>query len=259
MAASTARASTKFSNATFTVREKITGSHERKTMAHAISTRILLAGLGLAAAAAASAASAASAAPAQQPAIDRHQPQIDEIVGQISAQRIEGYIRKLVSFKTRHTMSDTVSETEGIGAARRWIKGELERCGAAQGGRLQVAFDSHITPVSARISRPTEIVNVVATLPGAQAASKDRMYVVSGHYDSRNTDIMDAKGDAPGGGDGNGMRDGALQVRRDAGVHDGGGRGAGPAGRRALGRGSEEGQPEYRRHVHQRHHRQLAR
>jgi hypothetical protein len=170
-------------------------------MAHAISTRILLAGLGLAAAAAASAASAASAAPAQQPAIDRHQPQIDEIVGQISAQRIEGYIRKLVSFKTRHTMSDTVSETEGIGAARRWIKGELERCGAAQGGRLQVAFDSHITPVSARISRPTEIVNVVATLPGAQAASKDRMYVVSGHYDSRNTDIMDAKGDAPGAND----------------------------------------------------------
>jgi hypothetical protein len=64
-----------------------------------------------------------------------------------------------------------------------------------------VAFDSHITPVSARISRPTEIVNVVATLPGTQAESADRMYVVSGHYDTRNTDIMDAKGDAPGAND----------------------------------------------------------
>ncbi|OFA03246.1 M28 family peptidase [Duganella sp. HH101] len=135
------------------------------------------------------------------PDTSRHQAQIDQIVKDISPVRIEGYINKLVGFRTRHTMSDTVSETEGIGAARRWIKSELERCGAAQGGRLQVAFDSHIAPVSARISRPTEIVNVVATLPGTQAASVDRMYVVSGHYDSRNTDVMDAKGDAPGAND----------------------------------------------------------
>jgi len=96
-------------------------------------------------------------------------------------------------------MSDTVSDKTGIGAARRWIKAELERCGAGSG--LQVAFDSHVTPVSARISKPTEIVNVVATLPGMQAASKERMYVVSGHYDSRNTEIMDASGYAPGAND----------------------------------------------------------
>ncbi|GJI95790.1 aminopeptidase [Duganella caerulea] len=138
---------------------------------------------------------------AAAPDTNRHQAQIDQIVREISPARIEGYINKLVGFRTRHTMSDTVSDTEGIGAARRWIKSELERCGTAQGGRLQVAFDSHVAPVSARISRPTEIVNVVATLPGTQAASVDRMYVVSGHYDSRNTDIMDAKGDAPGAND----------------------------------------------------------
>jgi hypothetical protein len=147
------------------------------------------------------AALVAAPAVAAAPDTTRHQAQIDQIVKEISPARIEGYINKLVSFRTRHTMSDTVSETEGIGAARRWIKSELERCGAAQGGRLQVAFDSHVTPVSARISRPTEIVNVVATLPGTQPASVDRMYVVSGHYDSRNTDIMDAKGDAPGAND----------------------------------------------------------
>jgi hypothetical protein len=143
-------------------------------------------------------ASAAIAAPAG-PDVSRRQPQIDKIVADISPKRIEAYVRKLVSFETRHTMSDTTSETTGIGAARRWIKAELERCGA--GTSLQVAYDSHIAPVSARISRPTEIVNVVATLPGTQEASKERLYVVSGHYDSRNTDIMDATGKAPGAND----------------------------------------------------------
>jgi hypothetical protein len=133
------------------------------------------------------------------PDLTRHQAQIDKIVAEISPKRIENYVRKLVSFETRHTMSDTTSDTSGIGAARRWIKAELERCGA--GTSLTVGFDSHVAPVSARISRPTEIVNVVATLPGTQAASKDRLYVVSGHYDSRNTDVMDATGKAPGAND----------------------------------------------------------
>jgi hypothetical protein len=142
----------------------------------------------------------AAAAPAA-PDVTRHQAQIDKIVSEISPQRIEGYVRKLVGFQTRHTLSDTESGTVGIGAARRWIKSELERCGARDSGRLQVEFDSHISPVSPRVSRPTEVVNVVATLPGTQAESKDRLYVVSGHYDSRNTDIMDAAGIAPGAND----------------------------------------------------------
>jgi hypothetical protein len=150
--------------------------------------------------AAGSCAAAAPAAPVA-PDVARHQAQVDQIVADISPQRIEAHVRKLVGFKTRHTMSDTLSQTVGIGAARRWIKAELERCGAAAGGRLQVSFDSHIAPVSARISRPTEIVNVVATLPGTQAGSSGRIYVVSGHYDSRNTDVMDAAGDAPGAND----------------------------------------------------------
>jgi hypothetical protein len=143
-------------------------------------------------------ASGTFAAPAA-PDVSRHQPHIDKIVAEISPKRIENYVRKLVSFETRHTMSDTTSDTTGIGAARRWIRAELERCGAGTG--LQVSFDSHIAPVSARISRPTEIVNVVATLPGTQDAAKERLYVVSGHYDSRNTDVMDATGKAPGAND----------------------------------------------------------
>ncbi len=147
-------------------------------------------------------AGSAVAAPASTPAVPdlkRQQPQIKKILAEISPKRMEGYVAKLVSFGTRHTMSETESETRGIGAARRWIKAELERCGA--GTPLQVSFDSHITPVSARISRPTEIVNVVATLPGSQEASKDRIYVVSGHYDSRVTDVMNYTADAPGAND----------------------------------------------------------
>lgn len=163
-------------------------------MPHVRRITLLVAGLFAAGAAVAAPATLATSGPGTT----RHQAQIDKIVAEISPKRIENYINKLVSFETRHTMSDTVSETRGIGAARRWIKSELERCGA---GKLQVSFDSHVAPVSARISRPTEIVNVVATLPGTQEASKERLYVVSGHYDSRNTDVMDAEGKAPGAND----------------------------------------------------------
>jgi Zn-dependent M28 family amino/carboxypeptidase len=149
---------------------------------------------------AASCTSAFAAQPAT-PDVNRHQAEIDKVVSEISAKRIEGYIRKLVSFGTRHTMSDATSDTRGIGAARRWIKSELERCGA--GTRMQVAFDSYVQDADphSRISKPTEVVNVVATLPGVQAESKDRMYVVSGHYDSRVTDVMNFTDDAPGAND----------------------------------------------------------
>jgi hypothetical protein len=140
-------------------------------------------------------------ATAAEPDTAARQPEIDQIVRDISPQRIEAYIAKLSSFETRHTMSDTVSDTRGIGAARRWIESELKRCGAANGGRLDVTLDSHVHPVMARLSQPTEIVNVVATLPGAQAESRERMYVVSGHYDTRVNDVMDAKTTGPGAND----------------------------------------------------------
>jgi acetylornithine deacetylase/succinyl-diaminopimelate desuccinylase-like protein len=127
--------------------------------------------------------------------------QIREIVQSISQERIESTIRKLAGFETRHTLSETDSETRGIGAARRWIKAELERCSKDVGGRLEVAFDEFVRPPRPRIPKPTSIVNVVATLPGTQAAARDRLYVVSGHYDSRASDVMDATSKAPGAND----------------------------------------------------------
>lgn len=102
-------------------------------------------------------------------------PMIDKIAAEISAEGIERTIRKLVSFGTRNTLSDTVSDTRGIGAARRWIKAELEACAKANGGQLQVAFDDNLAPISARIPTPTNVVNVVATLPGSQPESRERL------------------------------------------------------------------------------------
>jgi len=127
--------------------------------------------------------------------------EVKAMLRSISARRIEATVRKLVSFGTRHTLSDTASDERGIGAARRWIKAQLDACAAQAGGRLEVALDAFTAQPGKRIAQPTELVNVVATLPGEQAASADRIYVVSGHYDSRNTDVMDATGDAPGAND----------------------------------------------------------
>lgn len=142
---------------------------------------------------------AAFAAPAsaQQPL---PADELRAMLAEVSPARIEARIRKLVGFGTRHTQSDIASDTRGIGAARRWITAELNACNKATGGRLQVEEQSFIEPAGNRLSQPTELVNVVATLPG-RGASKSRVLVVSGHYDSRNSDVMDSLGEAPGAND----------------------------------------------------------
>ncbi|HEY3661987.1 MAG TPA: M28 family metallopeptidase [Chthoniobacterales bacterium] len=128
-------------------------------------------------------------------------PQISEMVKEISAKNIETDIRNLVGFGTRHTLSDTKSETRGIGAARRWIQSEFERYSKDSGGRLQVTMDEFTQPPDERNPDLVQVVNVVATLPGEQPEARDRIYVVSGHYDSRVSDVMNADADAPGADD----------------------------------------------------------
>ncbi len=124
-------------------------------------------------------------------------PTIKQMVDEVSDKNVEAIVRKLVSFKTRQTMSDTTSATEGIGAARNWIKSEFEKYAAASGGRMTVSFDAFVQPVGYRMSKPTVEKNVVAILKGTDPADT-RVYMVSGHYDSRVTNDMDEKGDAPG-------------------------------------------------------------
>ena len=133
----------------------------------------------------------------------RLNPQIEKIISEISAKNIEASIRKLVSFGTRHTLSSQDDPNRGIGAARRWIKAEMDRYSQESGGRLVVTEDEFMQPPTQRIPKETKLVNIVATLPGTQAESKDRMYVVSGHYDSCvcSQGMTDAESDAPGASD----------------------------------------------------------
>lgn len=136
-----------------------------------------------------------------QTSIVKHDQQIKTMVEEVSSQNIEAIVRKLVSFETRHSMSDTLSKTKGIGAARNWIKEELERYSMASGGRLKVEFDTFTQPADGRrITTPTVMKNVLAILPGTDPLD-NRIFIVSGHYDSRASDVNDAKIFAPGAND----------------------------------------------------------
>lgn len=122
---------------------------------------------------------------------------IKQMVDEVSSKNIEAIVRKLVSFKTRNTLSDTTSKTEGIGAARNWIKAEMEKYAAASNGRMKVEFDTFTQPAGGRIDKPTVLKNVLAILKGTDPTDT-RVYVVSGHYDSRVTDVMNANAVEPG-------------------------------------------------------------
>src|ERR1700686_331545 len=132
-------------------------------------------------------------------------PQIAAALRQISAQRIQENIQKLVSFGTRSTISAqdpaSISARHGIGAAREWIKSEFERYSKDCGGCLEVKTDSFSEDSAERIPKATQITNVYAVLKGTDATSGKRIVLVTGHYDSRNTDILDTNGDAPGAND----------------------------------------------------------
>jgi hypothetical protein len=127
----------------------------------------------------------------------KQDPAIKQMVNEVSSKNIEAIVRKLVSFKTRNTLSDTTSKTEGIGAARNWIKSEMEKYAAASNGRMKVEFDAFTQPAGGRVKTPTVLKNVLAILKGTDPTDT-RVYVVSGHYDSRVTDVMNANAVEPG-------------------------------------------------------------
>ncbi|MGN8224586.1 M28 family metallopeptidase [Gracilimonas sp. BCB1] len=122
-----------------------------------------------------------------------------EIGAAPSADRIEADISKLVSFGTRHTLSDTTSDTRGIGAARRWIKAEFERISEECGGCLEVFYVSDVIEGTSRIPEPTNVVNVIAIQRGT--ADPNRFVVMSGDIDSRVSDALDGESESPGAND----------------------------------------------------------
>ena len=130
---------------------------------------------------------------------------ISAALQQVSAERIRANVEKLASFGTRLTLSAqdpaAVAAGRGIGAAREWIKSEFERYAKDCGGCLEVITDSFTEPAADRIPQPTEITNVYAVLRGTNAENAKRIVLVTGHYDSRPTDTLDVKADAPGAND----------------------------------------------------------
>lgn len=121
------------------------------------------------------------------------------ILAEVDPRRIRATVETLVSFGTRHTLSAQDDPERGIGAARDWIAAQMRSYAEASGGRMTVTVPSYVQEPASRIPTPTRISNVVARLEGS--TDPDRVYVVSGHYDSRATDVMDATSDAPGADD----------------------------------------------------------
>jgi hypothetical protein len=129
---------------------------------------------------------------------------IQKALQTISAGEIEHTIKSLVAFQTRNTLSSMerdLPKGQGINAAADWIEGEFKRYSAECGGCLEVKRDVFTETPQDRIPRPTTITNVYAILRGSDPAQAKRMYLVTGHYDSRNSDTLDARGAAPGAND----------------------------------------------------------
>lgn len=135
-------------------------------------------------------------------------------VAEVSSARIEQDLRRLVAFGTRHTLSDTLSGTRGIGAARRWVKAEFDRISAGCSNCLEVRYQAQVARGGAgtRVPRDVVIVNVLATLRGR--IHPDRYLLMTAHLDSRASNPLDSVGEAPGAADDGSGIAGVLEAAR---------------------------------------------
>ena len=128
-------------------------------------------------------------------------PEIKKMILEIKADKIESIVRKLVSFGTRHSLSDTKSDVRGVGAAQRWIKAEFDKYAKESGGRLTSSIDYYwVKADGKRITSNSKLGNVMAVLKGTDPKD-DRVLIISGHMDSRASDVKNSKIDAPGAND----------------------------------------------------------
>jgi hypothetical protein len=135
------------------------------------------------------------------PALARQAPDdgLRALLREIDPDRIKATILRLVQFGTRHTASSQTDPVRGIGAATAWVYGQMQAIAATSSGRMTVQKQTFVQPVSSNIPVPTTITNVIATLKGT--AAPERFYVITGHLDSRVTDVLNFTGDAPGADD----------------------------------------------------------
>ena len=128
-------------------------------------------------------------------------PQIEKMVSEVSKDSLESYIKKMVSFGTRSTLSIQTDPKRGIGAARNWVLSRYNEFAKESGGRLTAFIDTvTLQPDGRRIDNPTLLGNVVATLKGTDT-NDDRIFIISGHLDNMRSNVMDGSGDAPGAND----------------------------------------------------------
>jgi hypothetical protein len=128
-------------------------------------------------------------------------PVIAEMVNEVSSDSLRSYINKMVSFGTRHTMSSVTDKNRGIGAAREWVVQRFKEFGKQSGGRMTAFIDTTtIPPDGRRIDVPLNLGNAMGILKGTDTADK-RIYIISGHLDSRVSDVMNRTADAPGAND----------------------------------------------------------
>ncbi|MBU3016464.1 M28 family metallopeptidase [Paraglaciecola agarilytica] len=140
------------------------------------------------------------------------QAKLHDIAKAVSPERIEADIRTLVGFGTRHTLSETESDTQGIGAARRWIKNEFEQISQACGGCLEVYFQAKTISGETRIPDATEVVSVIAVQRGSH--DPNRYVLMSGDIDSRVSDVMNSTSISPGANDNASGVAGTLEAAR---------------------------------------------
>jgi Zn-dependent M28 family amino/carboxypeptidase len=143
-----------------------------------------------------------------------HQLDLYRIIDEVSADRIEKDVRTLASFGTRNTFSDTISDTRGIGAARRWIKAQFDQISASCGNCLEVFYQKdYVTKeMGNRIPKDAWVVNVVAIQRGTDHPND--MVMMSGDIDSRASDTMDFTTDAPGANDNASGMAGTIEAAR---------------------------------------------
>ena len=145
------------------------------------------------------------AARAADQAMQAADPAIATAVRGISAARVQADVEKLASFGTRNTLSEqdaaSIAAGHGIGAAREWIKSQFELYSKECGGCLEVKTDEFVQEPGARVPQPTPLTNVYAVLKGSDPEDAQRIVLVTGHYDSRKSDVMDPTAEAPGAND----------------------------------------------------------
>jgi hypothetical protein len=149
---------------------------------------------------ASAATTSAPAAVGRKPLARQHfDNDLRALVQQIDPDRIQATILRLSQFGTRHTASSQTDPVRGIGAAVSWVYAQMQAIAATSNGNMTVQQQTFVQPVASNIPVPTTITNVIATLQGT--ASPERFYVMTGHLDSRCTNVEDFTSDAPGADD----------------------------------------------------------